>query len=331
MKYLIQPLGSKPSVCSAQGDAIQIAIDCDYKPFYIRTTHKKSIVGKVIDNVIRLCTVLYLWLKLKSSDTVFMQWPVSFGHSFPVYLSMLKKKQLPVTVLVHDIDILREVGGGKNFEHSLQLFGVATRVILHSEAMKQFIVQHGIDSDKIAILECFDYLTKDEITRPAENSKDVVFVGQLDKSAFLEHISPARLDFHLNLYGRFEKDLGPCVTYKSTFRSDNVSIFEGSWGLVWNGDTIDECTGPMGEYLRYNAPHKVSLFIAAQLPIIIWDKAAKAEYVRRKGIGICVSSLREIGKRIEGITPAQYQQMLDNIKIESMKVRDGLNLRSFLD
>lgn len=196
--------------------------------------------------------------------------------------------------------------------------------------MKQFVVQHGIEASKIAILQCFDYLTHDEITRPPENSDKVVFVGQLDKSAFLEKLTPAKLDFHLNLYGRFEKDLGASVTYKSTFRSDNVSIFEGSWGLVWNGDTIDECTGAMGDYLRYNAPHKVSLYVAAQLPIIIWDKAAKADYVREQGIGICVSSLREIGARIRSVTDEQYKTMIANIKRESQKVRTGQQLLSCL-
>lgn len=192
--------------------------------------------------------------------------------------------------------------------------------------MKQFVVQHGIEADKIVTLECFDYLTHDAITRRQANSDTVVFVGQLDKSSFLEEVTPANLSFHINLYGRYEKDLGAGVTYKSTFRPDNVSIFGGSWGLVWNGDTIDECTGSMGEYLRYNAPHKLSLYVAAELPVIIWDKAAKADYVREKGIGLCVSSLREVGSLIRGVTDAQYRLMLENVRRESQKVRAGEHL-----
>ena len=197
--------------------------------------------------------------------------------------------------------------------------------------MKGIVKDYGVPNDNMVILTSFDYLTKDEITRPIKKTKDVVFVGQLDKSSFLEKISPANLGIHINLYGRYEKDMGKDITYKCKFRADNVSVFEGSWGLVWNGDTIDECTGPMGEYLRYNAPHKLSLFTVAHLPIIIWDKAAKAQYVKDKGIGICVSSLREIGERIDNLSDEEYNQMVENIKIESKKLRQGAHLKECLD
>lgn len=192
--------------------------------------------------------------------------------------------------------------------------------------MKQVVKEYGVAEEKMVVLTSFDYLTKDEITRPVKKTKEVVFVGQLDKSAFLDQVSGSDLGIHINLYGRYEKDMGKDVTYKCQFKADNVSVFEGSWGLVWNGDTVDECTGPMGEYLRWNAPHKLSLFTVAHLPIIIWDKAAKAQYVRDKGIGICVSSLREIASRIDAISDAEYAKMVDNIRQESALLRAGKHL-----
>ena len=162
--------------------------------------------------------------------------------------------------------------------------------------MKKYLTDKGINGDRIRILQCFDYLTKDEIKEERKNSNIVVSVATVGRSPFLGKISYADLGIHINLYGKRGEDydtiLGKDITHKGTFRSDNVSALEGSWGLVWDGDSVDTCNTAMGEYLRYNSPHKISLFIAAHIPIIIWDQAAKAEYVKEKGLGICVSLLR---------------------------------------
>lgn len=271
-----------------------------------------------------ICDCVRLFLVLKPEDIVLMQWPVSYRLMF-LFHWIIKKRCSHFRLLVHDINILRRVGGADN-SLERRMFSLSDRIILHSEQMKEKIKEYGIRDENIVILKTFDYLTHDEITRHPKKTKEVVFVGQLDKSSFLEKVSAADMGIHINLYGRYEKDMGKDITYKCKFRADNVSIFDGSWGLVWNGDTIDECTGPMGEYLRYNAPHKLSLFIVAHLPIIIWDKAAKARYVEERGIGICVSSLREISRRIEETTDEEYRQMLENLARESALLREGRHL-----
>ena len=50
----------------------------------------------------------------------------------------------------------------------------------------------------------------------------------------------------------------------------------------------------MGEYLQYNAPHKMSLYIRCGLPIIVWEKAGLAPFVKKNNVGICISSLTEL-------------------------------------
>ena len=56
---------------------------------------------------------------------------------------------------------------------------------------------------------------------------------------------------------------------------------EGNWGLVWDGNSIDTCSGNFGEYLRLNAPFKFSLYLAAKRPVVVWRESAMAEYVRK--------------------------------------------------
>ena len=49
---------------------------------------------------------------------------------------------------------------------------------------------------------------------------------------------------------------------------------EGSFGLVWDGISVETCAGVYGEYLKVNNPHKTSLYLASGIPVIIWKEAA---------------------------------------------------------
>ena len=85
------------------------------------------------------------------------------------------------------------------------------------------------------------------------------------------------------------------VTYKGMLPSDEIPyLMEGDYGLVWDGDTISTCSSLLGEYLRYNNPHKLSLCVAAGKPIITWKEAAIADFINKNKIGITVSSLEEL-------------------------------------
>ena len=332
MKYVLEPRPLKKltkPICSARGDASKIMTEEGYKLFYIG--YPADRYNKIVRKLLEVWDYVQLWLTLKKGDSVFMQWPSMMGRFSNNFIFRIATpphvKEL--ILLVHDIDTLRGMKDSANW--NFRFFSKCTRLILHSEKMKEYVVKHGVDGGKVRALDCFDYLTKDPIKEERRKSKDVVFVGQLDKSAFLDKITEAKLGIHVNLYGRFEKDMGADVTYKCKFKPDNVSVLKGSWGLVWNGDSVDGCVGPMGDYLRYNSPHKVSLFIAAHLPIIIWDKAAKAEYVKEKGLGICVSSLKEISKRIDSVSDEEYKQMVKNVEKESELVRNGKELRKCIE
>ena len=144
-------------------------------------------------------------------------------------------------------------------------------------------------------------------------------------------MAAADLGLTVNCYGAECPHLPAGLTYKCKFHPDNVSVLEGSWGLVWDGDSVDGCTGAMGEYLRYNASHKLSLYIVAELPVIVWKESAVAKYVEERGIGICVGSLREIRGRIDGMSDEEYGQMIVNIRKEAAELKRGAHLRAALE
>ena len=101
--------------------------------------------------------------------------------------------------------------------------------------------------------------------------------------------------------------------------SENICTF----GLVWDGNSIDACEGAYGSYLKLNNPIKTSLYIRCHLPVIVWEQAAIAEVVKEKGIGVCVASLQDIDKIVAEITPEEYDKLEKNVIEWSKELKHG--------
>jgi hypothetical protein len=134
------------------------------------------------------------------------------------------------------------------------------------------------------------------------------------------------------VYGIVPENLKQGVEAKSLFFKGSIKpeelplIIEGSFGMVWDGDSILSCSGPMGEYLKYNTPHKLSLYLAAGLPVLVWDKSAMAKWVSDQGVGILVSSWQDAIDKIKQIDEAQYAEFCR----QAQKIGTRLRMGDFL-
>ena len=195
--------------------------------------------------------------------------------------------------------------------------------------MKQQLIKQGVPDSKLSILTTFDYLTDDKFCRRTY-SNNVVYAGNLKKSTFLQKIPRDCFGINFNCYGLPTGIIPEYLTYKGSFSPDNVSVIEGSWGLVWDGDSNTTCSGSYGEYLKINSPHKTSLYIVAGLPIIIWKYAALAQYVVRNNLGITIESLDDIPNAIANISNEAYQSMLMALEKEAEILKSGGHLIQIL-
>ena len=59
------------------------------------------------------------------------------------------------------------------------------------------------------------------------------------------------------------------------------------------------------------------------MPVIIWSKAALADFVVKNKIGITVDSLDDIKNAIESLSKKNYSEMLDNVKVMGERLRGG--------
>lgn len=83
--------------------------------------------------------------------------------------------------------------------------------------------------------------------------------------------------------------------------------------------------------MRINSPHKVSLYIAAELPILIWDGSALASYITNNNLGIAFNSFDDLLNKISKVTESSYLQMVENLKEYSLNITSGKDFAILLN
>lgn len=277
---------------------------------------KHKIIGKIAD----ILKLLHVIIHTMYRDTVVLQYPYNFVM-LRIIIFFLKLKRCYITILIHDVNYIREKKEINSLE--ITVLNAVDYLIVHNKRMKERLSVDGVKTPMYT-LEVFDYLFQGDI-KEKKNGNVIVFAGNLEKSSFIYYLdSIPNLSF--NLYGNnFQSGkVHNNIIYRGSFLPNDLpSILEGNYGLVWDGPTTKSCTEAYGEYLIYNTPHKLSLYIVANLPIIIWSKAAMSQFVVRNKIGFCVDSLDEIPSKISKISDTEYAEMQNNLKIISKKIQRG--------
>ena len=93
--------------------------------------------------------------------------------------------------------------------------------------------------------------------------------------------------------------------------------------MIWDGQSIDKISGLFGEYLRYNNPHKFSLYMATGIPVIVWKESALASFVEKNKVGYTVNSLYELEDIFKKMTKEEYEILVNNVKKIQNKVING--------
>ena len=113
-----------------------------------------------------------------------------------------------------------------------------------------------------------------------------------------------------------------------TLPEELIYNLQGSFGLVWDGDSSATCTGVYGDYLKINNPHKTSMYLAAGIPVIIWEEAALANFIKKNHCGITIKSTDEIRNIIDNMLDEEYETLKANACKIGGKLRRGYFLKS---
>ena len=271
------------------------------------------------------------------NDVIILQFPIIIDSIFLFNLfKKIKRQGVTIVLVIHDLDILRKTENNSLFKNIRLRFEegeflkLADYIVCHNHFMKNVLINNGVETEKLVELQIFDYLLENDLT--IDNTKykkelPVVIAGNLskEKSGYIYHL-PEDVDF--NLYGvNYEPEHSQKnVTYKGSYLPDELPQYlDGSFGLVWDGETSTTCAGVFGEYLKINNPHKTSLYLVSQLPVIIWKQSALAPFIEENDCGIAVDSLHDLRERLDQMSDDDYERMKNNVKIMSKKLSQGLS------
>ena len=291
--------------------------------------HKSKAIGQVLN-------------QLKQGDELLIQFPM-LHHSFftTSLVKKARKRGVKIYFIIHDLDALRFMNGQVvSLKHRIRmkiqesgLLGVADGIIAHNPIMKSVLVDKGIAENKIVSLGIFDHLIPN-FQEKSGLTKDqpIIVAGNLakEKAGYL-YALPEEPAYNLYGVGFDESRALANETYFGSFLPDELPVaLEGGFGLVWDGDSAETCSGVFGEYLRYNNSHKASLYLASGFPLVVWKQSALSHFVLENGCGIAVSSLSELAEKIRNLSDEEFQKLVSCSQKIGENIRAGYYLKSAL-
>ena len=244
-------------------------------------------------------------------------------------LRRLRKRGVRIISLVHDVEELRAYRYNDYYRREFGLMlELADVMIVHNIAMKAWFEARGVAQDRLIELGIFDYLQNAPPGRGCAFERSVTIAGNLDaaKCGYIRELDRIG-DITVHLYGpncdEATKRL-PNTVYHGSFPADELpEQLDRGFGLVWDGDSAEGCRGQSGQYLKYNNPHKLSLYLSSGLPVVIWKDAAEAGFVASHGAGVLAGSLTELPTVMHAMTAEDYAAMADNAARIGERLRSG--------
>ena len=291
--------------------------------------------SKILAFFLDLIGIIRACILLQKDDVLFLQYPVKKYFSFLCHVAHLKGAR--TVSLIHDLGSFRRKK--LTIQKEINRLSNSDYIIASNEKMKGWLEEHGLQKP-VGALGLFDYRSESKCSEEVTEREQVkvVYAGALSmkKNSFLVDLSQTLSHWQLLVCGNKEGLQGlqenPQITYQGFVPSEEfIKHIDADFGLVWDGDSLAGCSGEYGQYLKWNSPHKVSFYLRAGLPLIIWKEAAVAPIIEEAGAGITIRSLEELDDRLKALTLEDYQKMKANTVIMAKRLNEGYFLHQALE
>ena len=259
----------------------------------------------------------------RNMEYLILQYPLYSAFMMNRIVECLRKyTNAKLFIIIHDVESIRlYINEPEKGKAEIDSFNLADGIIGHNAKMNQWLKENGV-TVPLVDLGIFDYDNPQPLQEYRGYEQTLCYAGNLIDAKFLD-------EYHqkskLTVFGPNPADkYNESISYEGQYTPEELpQHLTQNFGLVWHGTSADTCNGTFGKYLRYNNPHKTSLYLSSGLPVIIWDQAALADFVKENGVGITISSLNDLDAKLSAISAEEYQQMHDNVKKIAEKMRSG--------
>lgn len=323
----------------ATADVTQVAKELGFEEIYI---HMNSLKKNSFAKVQRQIGYFFDWSKcynqIETNAIVLLQHPFHYKQFTrnSILTKLKKEKDVKIISVVHDVEELRGFRYNDYYKSEFnKMLEIAEVLIVHNHVMLDWFVQRGVNRNRLINLQIFDYLQKDISVKKTIFDRSITIAGNLDteKCGYIRQLAQLK-DLDVILYGsNFDESMSSFtnIHYKGSFPVDDIpQKLSKGFGLVWDGNSIDGCLGESGQYLKYNNPHKMSLYLSSGIPVVIWSGAAEADFIRKNNVGICVDNLSQLEKIMASFTKEDYRKIVENVKIIQKKLVQGEYIRASL-
>lgn len=337
MRYIVDIVKEMPDSANysawakAPSDVIRTLKSIGCIPIFIVLSER----GGKLPNILKALYYTFSFVKtVKPNDVIFVQ---RYGYLINFLCKLSKRRGAKVHYIVHDLTFLRF---GNNQKGALEKNMISTADVLyvHTENMQDILRNLGYNME-MRIMHLFDYYSDDEMNdyyAQLKMKNIVAFAGNLDKSDFLKQLVRAtsfgNVKYHL--YGKncsLNLSNQNSISYMGAFKPNQTGNVKAGWGLLWDGNSIDTCSGPLGKYLTINASHKISLYLTCGMPVIVWKESSLASWLTQMGVCVVIESLKDINVVINNLSDKDYETMVNNARCVGMALRKGEMLKDLIE
>ncbi len=282
---------------------------------------KKGIVSRTLSSY-----QLMNDMRKLDTDVCLVQYPLELAKStqFVFYEAVFKYKSI---VLIHSIESLQSDSENMDVQkREVELLNRFDVVMSQSHRMSEWLVSMGVTTP-IVTFELFDYVCEKDISNPSKY--DVSYVSHVGdvRPTFLYDTLNENEDCTFQILGRdlnvsrlaYNNFVFDCVEY-----SNIINGLEGKYGLVWSGDYMDTTINDYENENLVTISYVLSLYLAAEIPVIVWSGSVEADVVNKYHIGICVDDLYDLKKKINMVDEEEYMEMKGDVASLGQRIRSGL-------
>lgn len=279
----------------------------------------------------RIQKIEYVLFKLKqvfktkkAAQEIVFQYPIySMFLTKQIIKTIRRYTQAKIYFIIHDIETLRGEQGNQRFARDERyVFNQVDGLIVHNQKMQNWLKDQGITT-KMVNLNLFDYLNEQPIYEKTTYQASICYAGNLQKANFLKKLQFQQVNCYL--FGNQQADSYPAkIVYQGAYHPDELPKYlTQNFGLIWDGDSLQTCTGLFGEYTKYNAPHKTSLYLSCGMPVIVWSQAGIAPFIEENQVGLVIDDLTKLEEVLTNLSIQDYIVLKQNALQIAKKLRAG--------